>query len=172
MRTRIFDRFAELRTEREQLQAQLDALDITTARPADISLLDQLPLASNPLPRLTPELKALLFQALNLEILWNPADRQATVWAEITDTTLRAIPAILNPGHDGHHDTNPEHDPDQPTPACDFDRPPRTGTLRHRHRKRDGNCSRALAGDVPRTRVSSRVGRLGAAGGSGRGDFG
>ena len=54
MRTRIFDRFAELRAEREQLQAQLDALDTTTAQPADISLLDQLPLAANPLPRLTP----------------------------------------------------------------------------------------------------------------------
>jgi hypothetical protein len=128
MRTRIFDRFAELRAEREQLQAQLDALDTTTARPADISLLDQLPLvASNPLPRLTPELKALLFQALNLEILWNPADRQATVWVEITDTTLRAIPAILNPDHDGHHDTNPDPGPDQATPACDFDKPPRAG---------------------------------------------
>jgi hypothetical protein len=132
MRTRIFDRFAELRAEREQLQAQLDALDTTTAQPADISLLDQLPLTANPLPRLTPQLKALLFQALNLEILWNPADRQATVWVEITDTTLRAIPAILDPGHDGHHDTNPEHGPDQPAPTCDFDKPPRTGTTAHR----------------------------------------
>jgi len=132
MRTRIFDRFAELRAEREQLQAQLDALDTTTAQPADITLLDQLPLTANPLPRLTPQLKALLFQALNLEILWNPADRQATVWVEITDTTLRAIPAILDPGHDGHHDTNPKHGPDQPAPTCDFDKPPRTGTMRHR----------------------------------------
>jgi site-specific DNA recombinase len=124
MRTRIFDRFAELRAERDQLQAQLDALDTTTAQPADLSLLDQLPLAGNPLPRLTPQHKALLFQALNLEILWNPADRQATIWVEITDTTLRAIPAILDPSQDGYHDT----DPDQPEPACDFDKPPRAGT--------------------------------------------
>jgi hypothetical protein len=124
MRTRIFDRFGELRAEREQLQAQLDTLDTTTPRPADLSLLDQLPLAGNPLPRLTAQDKALLFQALNLEILWNPADRQATIWVEITDTTLRAIPAILDPDQDGYHDT----DPGQPKPACDFDKPPRTGT--------------------------------------------
>ena len=124
MRTRIFDRFAELRAEREQLQAQLDTLGTTTPQPADLSLLDQLPLAGNPLPRLTPQDKALLFQALNLEILWNAADRQATIWVEITDTTLRAIPAILDPSQDGYHDT----DPDQPKPACDFDKPPRTGT--------------------------------------------
>jgi hypothetical protein len=126
MRTRIFDRFAELRAERDQLQAQLDALDTTTPQPADLSLLEQLPLADNPLPRLTPQLKGLLFQALNLEILWNPADRQATVWVEITDTTLHAIPAILNPTQYGHHDTNPG--PDRPTPTCDFDKPARACT--------------------------------------------
>lgn len=118
MRTRIFGRFAELRAEREQLQAQLDALTAATPQPADISLLDQLPPAGNPLPRLTAQHKALLFQALNLEILRNPADRQATVWVEITDTTIQAIPAILDPAHDGHHDTNP----DQPEPTCHFDK--------------------------------------------------
>jgi hypothetical protein len=144
MRTRIFDRFAELRAERKQLQAQLDALNTTAAQPADISLLDQLPLASNPLPRLTPQLKALLFQALNLEILWNPADRQATVWVEITETTLRAIPAILNPGQDGHHDT----DPDQPAPTCDFDKPPRASTMRHRHANRDARPGAGPGGSV------------------------
>jgi hypothetical protein len=50
MRTRTFDWFAELRAEREQLQIQLDAIDTTTGRPADIGLLDRLPLAANPLP--------------------------------------------------------------------------------------------------------------------------
>jgi hypothetical protein len=36
----------------------------------------------------------------------NPADRQATVWVEITDTTLRVIPDILDPSQDGYHDTD------------------------------------------------------------------
>jgi site-specific DNA recombinase len=129
IRTRIFDRFAELRTEHDQLQNQLDALDVTPARPADLTLLDQLPLTGDPLPRLDPQTKAQLFQALNLEILWNPADRQATIWVEITEATLHAIPAILNPDHDGYHDTRP--DPDQLTPAGEFDKPPRAGMTAH-----------------------------------------
>lgn len=33
-----------------------------------------------------------MFAALGLEILWNPVDRQVTVWAEITEATLQAIP--------------------------------------------------------------------------------
>jgi site-specific DNA recombinase len=125
MRARIFDRFAELRAERDQLQAQLDALDATAPQPADLTLLDKLPLCGDPLPRLDPQRKALLFQALHLEILWNP-DRQATVWVEISDATLQAIPGILDPSQDGYHDTDPG--PDQPASACDFGKPPRTST--------------------------------------------
>ena len=37
----------------------------------------------------------------------------ATIWAEITDATLRALPGILNPGQDGYDDTS-EHASDQP----------------------------------------------------------
>ncbi|MGH3198465.1 MAG: hypothetical protein ACRDNT_21695 [Streptosporangiaceae bacterium] len=37
--------------------------------------------------------------------MWNKAGKQATVFAEITDATLRALPAILNPGRDGYDDT-------------------------------------------------------------------
>jgi hypothetical protein len=38
-------------------------------------------------------------------VLWNKPGRQATVFAEITDATLRALPGILNPGQDGYDDT-------------------------------------------------------------------
>jgi len=41
------------------------------------------------------------------------AGRQATIWAEITDATLRAPSGILNPGQDGYDDTS-EHASDQP----------------------------------------------------------
>ena len=43
----------------------------------------------------------------------NKAAGQATIWAEITDATLRALPGILNPGQDGYDDTS-EHASDQP----------------------------------------------------------
>jgi hypothetical protein len=36
--------------------------------------------------------------------LWNKPSRQATVYAEITEATLRALPALLNPGQDGYDD--------------------------------------------------------------------
>ncbi len=41
---------------------------------------------------------------------WNKTAGQATVFAEITDATLQALPGILNPGQDGYDDTN-EHGP-------------------------------------------------------------
>ncbi len=54
------------------------------------------------LPGLTPELKAELFQAFDLQVLWNKPGQQATVFAEIT---LQALPGILDPGRDGYDDT-------------------------------------------------------------------
>ena len=51
-------------------------------------------------------LKARLLEAFDIQVLWNKPGRQATVHAEITDATLRALPAILNPGQDGYDDTD------------------------------------------------------------------
>jgi site-specific DNA recombinase len=105
MRARITDRFAELHHQREQAQAQLDALQAVTSKAADPTLLDELPLAGDILPGLDPDLKARLFDAFDLQILWNKSGRQATVFAEITEVTLRTLPGILNPGQDGYDDT-------------------------------------------------------------------
>ena len=105
MRARITARFAELHADREQAQAQLDTLAAATPQAADPALLDELPLAGDILPGLPPDLKARLFDAFDLQILWNKPGGQATVFAEITDATLRALPAILNPGQDGYDDT-------------------------------------------------------------------
>ncbi len=113
MRARIRARFGDLHAEREQLDAQLTALNAATPRACDPALLDELPLAGDILPRLPAELKARLLDAFDIQILWNKPGRQATVFAEITDATLRALPAILNPGQDGYDDTNepPANDP-------------------------------------------------------------
>jgi len=104
MRTRIRARFAELHTEREQIQTQLTTLAQTTPQAADTTLLDQLPIPGDILPGLTPQLKAELFQAFDLQVVWNKPGRQATVHAEITEATLQALPAILDPSHDGYDD--------------------------------------------------------------------
>jgi hypothetical protein len=51
-------------------------------------------------------LKARLFAALGLEVLWNKPGQQATVFVEITDATPTALPGILDLSHDGYHDTS------------------------------------------------------------------
>jgi hypothetical protein len=50
----------------------------------------------------------------DLQILWNKPGRQATVFAEITEATLQALPGILDPGRDGYDDTT---DPDLREPG-------------------------------------------------------
>jgi hypothetical protein len=72
---------------------------------ADLTLLDRLPLAGDVVPDLPPRLKARLFQAFDIAVLWNKPGSQATVRAEITETTLQAVPGILDPSQDGYHDT-------------------------------------------------------------------
>jgi len=96
MRARITDRFAELHHQREQAQAQLNSLQAATPKAADPTLLDELPLAGNILPGLDPALKARLLAAFDLQILWNKPAGQATVYAEITEATLLALPGILS----------------------------------------------------------------------------
>jgi Recombinase len=114
MRGRIRARFADLHAEREQLDAQLAALAAATPRAADPTLLDELPLAGDILPGLPPDLKTRLLDAFDIQVLWNKPGRQATVHAEITDATLQALPAILNPGQDDYDDTSEQSsgDPD------------------------------------------------------------
>jgi site-specific DNA recombinase len=104
LRTRIRARFTDLHTERAQLGTQLQALAQVTPKAADTSLLDEVPPAGDILPGLTPELKAALFDAFDLQILWDKTGAQATVHAEITDATLQALPGILNPDRDGYDD--------------------------------------------------------------------
>jgi hypothetical protein len=114
MRARHRARFAELHGEREQIEAQLAALAKTTPRSADPTLLDELPLAGDILPGLPPRLKTELLRAFDIQILWNKPGQQATVFAELTDTTLKAISGILDPGQDGYHDTADHRSSDGP----------------------------------------------------------
>ncbi len=81
------------------------------------------------LPSLPPALKARLFAAFGLEILWNKPGHQATVFVEITENTLQAIPGITDPGQDGYHDTSPETSTDDTAPMWDLGNTPRRGTV-------------------------------------------
>ncbi len=105
IRARIMDRFAQLHTQRQETEAQLATLTAHRPRAADPAILDEIPYAGDILPDLPPALKARLFAAFDLSVLWNKPGNQATVTIEITDATLQALPAILNPEQDGYHDT-------------------------------------------------------------------
>jgi hypothetical protein len=64
-------------------------------------------------------------KSTNVSILWNKPERQVTVRAEITETTLRNLAAILDPTQDGFDDTYP----DQSELVGDLGNTPRTGRL-------------------------------------------
>ncbi len=162
MRARIRARFADLHHEREQIETQPTALAKTTPAAADPALLDELPLLGDILPGLTPALKARLFAAFGLEILWNKPGQQVTVFVEITENTLQAIPGITDPGQDGYHDTdNTGTHADQPEPMWDLGTTPRVGTVSQpcpRCRTSHGRClglpvaKRGSVGDAPLVR--------------------
>jgi len=124
-RARIRARFAELHQERELLETQLKALAKTTPAAVNMSMLDQLPLAGDVLPRLSPQLRAKLFAVFDISIYWNKTAGQTTVHAEITENTLRAVTGLLDPTQDGYDDT----DPDQPGPIWDLANTPRPSRL-------------------------------------------
>ena len=77
----------------------------TTPKAADPTLLDELPLAGDILPGLPPQLKADCSRPSTCRSCGTSPAGQATVFAEITDATLQALPGILDPGRDGYDDT-------------------------------------------------------------------
>jgi hypothetical protein len=105
MRARINQRFTELHAERTAAEDKLAALECQQPKAADPAILDEIPYLGDILPDLPPALKARLFAAFDLAILWNKEDCQATVTVTITDDTLAALPEVLDPGQPGYHDT-------------------------------------------------------------------
>jgi len=128
MRARIRARFADLHHEREQLETQLSALAKTAPQATDPALLDELPVLGDILPSLPPALKARLLAAFGIEILWNKPGGQVTVFAEITQATLQAIPSLTDPGQDGYHDTRTGADTTEPAAMWDLTNTHRAGT--------------------------------------------
>jgi hypothetical protein len=89
-------------------------------------------------------LKARLFAAFGLEILWNKPGQQVTVFAEITENTLQAIPAITDPGQDGYHDTSTQTSTGDTAP-CGIWATPLDPAESHTHRF-PSTCRRLLPG--------------------------
>jgi hypothetical protein len=164
MRARIMDRFAQLHAERTQAETDLKTLSISAPKAADPALLDEIPYAGDILPGLPSALKARLFAMFDLTVLWNKPGNQATVSALITDETLRALPALLNPGQDGYHDT---HNPDTPAAIGHLTQHRRAGRSRDWHVRVGSGRAGATAG-TPAWHAGRRQPTDGASGGSWR----
>jgi hypothetical protein len=104
-RARIRERFTQLYSERETITAQLTELDRHTGQHGnDPALIDELPELAGRLDELPERIQAALFAAFDIQILWNPPLRQATIFATIfatiTDTTPGIITDLLTRAHD------------------------------------------------------------------------
>jgi hypothetical protein len=83
---------------REQAWTELDTLTAEEApKAAAPALLDELPLAGDVVPGLDPVLKAPLFGAFDLQVLWDKTNAQVPVGAEIIDATSPSCPPFSTP---------------------------------------------------------------------------
>jgi hypothetical protein len=105
---RLGQRFTELHTERETIETQITTLDTTPARDDHTELLDAIPLLTANLSQLPERIQAALYQAFDIQLLYNKDMHQVTIWATITASTPHAVTAIIN-------DASP--DPAQPAPG-------------------------------------------------------
>src|ERR1035441_10868638 len=95
MRTRHLARFTELEDERAQIDAQLAALAKTTHDTPDPSLLDRLPMLGDLVTEAPIRLQRRLYEAFDLQLLYNKHMHQVTIWATITPSTPGTLAAII-----------------------------------------------------------------------------
>lgn len=87
----INERRAELRTQKEALQQQLDEIEDQVQRAPNPTLLDYLPITPIDLTELPDELSRRLFEALRLEIHYNYNTRTATCRVTLLGDTIYAV---------------------------------------------------------------------------------
>jgi hypothetical protein len=96
LRSRILDRFRELVTERDQIRKQLAHLRKTQPQRQDPALLDELPMLGDILGDDAPlRFHQDLYQAFDLQAVYNKNDHQVSITVTITDSTPRAVAAII-----------------------------------------------------------------------------
>jgi hypothetical protein len=100
MRRRHLERFTELETERDTINAELTTLAAQPAQALSPELLDTLPQIPGILAELPLKLRCKLYQAFDLQLLYKHDTPQVTCRATITDTTPQTVTAIIN---DSHH---------------------------------------------------------------------
>ncbi|HEV2370984.1 MAG TPA: recombinase family protein [Streptosporangiaceae bacterium] len=95
LRERVRARFAELETERQATKTQLDELTHQTEQ-HDPALLAMLPVDPALFDQAGERQRQLLYQAFDIQFLYNKDMNQVTIYATLTTSTPAAIAAIIN----------------------------------------------------------------------------
>lgn len=96
IRERLTEQFSQRYDEKAAIEAGLQAIDDATPLPGnDLSLIDELPHAPGMIMAAADDLRERLATAFDLQAIYQPDTRQATIILTITDTTPATIAAIL-----------------------------------------------------------------------------
>jgi hypothetical protein len=104
----VLARFTELEDERAQIGTQLADLAKTDTGRGDPALLDALPLLGDLLADAPARLQQQLYDAFDLQALYKKNMHQVTIHVTITDSTPRAVAAIINDADDHPGQSTPE----------------------------------------------------------------
>jgi hypothetical protein len=128
----VLARFTELEDERAAINTELAGLAKTDPQAGDPALLDALPQLGDLLAEAPARRQQQLYQAFDLQALYNKNLHQVTIHVTITDTTPRALAAIISNAGDG-----PQASPAGPRPHrfFGFGPSPYVGKIRHDHGK-------------------------------------
>jgi hypothetical protein len=96
MRQRITDQFTDRYNQSKALQAELDAAEAQQPPTQDASLLDELPYLADALTNAPDHLKAKLYAAFDIQVLYRAHKNQATIWATVTQSTPGIVAALAD----------------------------------------------------------------------------
>jgi site-specific DNA recombinase len=134
LRSRVLARFTELEDERTTINTQLADLAKTDPGPGDPALLDALPMLGERLHDAPARLQQQLYEAFDLQALYKKNMHQVTIQVTITDSTPRAVAAIINDASNDPGSTAPE--PGEQPSFSDLAQAPIRLKIRRDHGKR------------------------------------
>jgi hypothetical protein len=95
MRDRITAQFTDRYNQASDLQHQLDAITAAETPADDPALIGELPYATANLTDAPEDIKAKLYAAFDIQVLYPAPKQQSTIWATITSATPGIVTALL-----------------------------------------------------------------------------
>jgi hypothetical protein len=102
MRQRITDQFTARYEQARTLQAELDQIEAAQPAQDDPELIAELPYAAAAFATAPEDIKARIYPAFDIQVLYRAPIKQATIWATITPTTPGIIAALTTDPRTDH----------------------------------------------------------------------